>query len=153
MYKSPEENVVKVTQKIVMGRYLTLYYDCGNENCKKERFHEVRDINWNFNERGLCNWIQDNYRFHHGGEEPEITFYRVTSDYHYTRQQFYDTVKHYWKALKHNLRSGNCYIFPSPNEKVPMTKKDNGFYEEWCKDLIDFAKEYYSNRKLLLWIY
>ena len=156
-----------------MPRWLILYTDYGQEDdCDN---HVVRDMNWHFNECGLSAWMEDNYKFHYG-QEPEITFYQVTSDFDqiYTRQQFYDTIKHYWKTLKHKLRNGQCYFFPPVRTKAGMLSEyvETGwgrlkltmdgdkipikeqrvidFYETWIKDLIDFAKEYLTNTDLSL---
>ena len=47
-----------------MGRFLTLYRDCGKNDCEENRYHIEREVCWIFNERGLCTWAPDNYMFH-----------------------------------------------------------------------------------------
>ena len=112
-----------------MSRFLTLYRDCRKDDCSKYGFHEIREISWNFNEQGLCDWARDNYKFHYG-KEPQLTFYEVTS-YHdgkydsiYTRRQFNETIQHYWDALKWKLRSGECYFYPQHSSMERVADSD-----------------------------
>ena len=78
-----------------MGRFLTLFRDCGRDDGTENRYHVEREVCWIFNEMGLCTGAQDNYKFHFG-KELETSFYDVTSNHDvenaslYTRKQFYD---------------------------------------------------------------
>ena len=151
-----------------MGRFLTLYRDCGKDNCTENIYHVEREVCWLFNERGLCTWVQDNYKFHFG-KEPEPSFYDVTSHHDgenasiYTRKQLFDNILYYWNRLHPKLRSGQCYFFPYyrystadcytvtvSGEKIPMKENDIEYYEKWLKQVVSFSQQYLLDQDLLL---
>ena len=151
-----------------MDRFLTLYRDCGKDNCTENRYHVEREVCWLFNERGLCTWVQDNYKFHFG-KEPEPSFYDVTSHHDgenasiYTRKQLFDSILYYWNRLHPKLRSGQCYFFPYyrystadcytvtvSGEKIPMKENDIEYYEKWLKQVVSFSQQYLRDQDLLL---
>ena len=151
-----------------MGRFLTLYRDCGRDDCEENRYHIEREVCRIFNERGLCMWSQDNYKFHFG-KVPKPSFYNVTSHHDgdnisiYTRKQLFDTILHYWNQLHPKLRGSHCYFFPYYKystddyqtvtvfgEKVSMTENDIKYYEKWFKLVVSFSQEYLRNQELML---
>ena len=151
-----------------MDRPLTLYRDCGRDDCEENRYHMERKACLIFNDRGLCTRAQHDYKFKFR-KEPKPSFYDLTSHYDgdnisiYTRKQLFDTILNYRKRLHPKFRGGHCYFFPYYRfstddyqsvtvfgEKVPMTENDIKYHEKWFKQVVSFFREYFRNHELML---